>query len=555
MRGASTAVSGESVAKTLTDNWRAVWTLRTGSSDGLTLARTRLVVDDMDLAKPRATDLTTLTDSRMRRSTHYGHLPEARHPGEITHLDVYASGGGQQPREVDGVRTSTRLAVLFVDGYSRYKAVYFCDSEVDVPYLARHYLSELGRSAHCGGHFILEDGCARHMHSDGGKSMNSQAFADVLMEFGLASNVTSAPHTPSSNGIAERSFNTITPDIRAALDMADMGHGNWTWALRHGLHARNKLATRPVPNPETRVIEYKTPFQLYWKRRPSLKHACIFGAPCRLLLLGAQWEAGKYSKHTIRGRILGRGEDGVQMGDQHRYMLGWIVLTNDNRIMISRHVSIDERFALRRTPEGGLHSPFEWTGPLDADSAAAAHAAAETEPLDLEEDEPHTTAGHAAAETTAQGPVAAPQLESIVAPHPAAVGAAGDAAAEAARTAATARSPDRKSVTEVSLDRPIRQHPYDSGDPCRLHPTLSKRTGSQGVPGRAEPLLSKHDTGVTLIQSALPPQLDLSHHLNREDRGRRSQQRPTATAARVTTGAKLERRRPRRAGQGVAFAE
>jgi hypothetical protein len=341
------------VAKVPPSNWQAVWSTRTGSVDATLLARTRGATEDMDKAAPRSADLSTLSDARMRRSSHSEHLPEARLPGEVTYLDVYASGQGQQPRGLNGERTSVRLAVLFVDAYSRFKRVYFCDSERDVPGLARHYLSELGHSVHCGGHFVLMDGCRKYIHTDGGASMNSQEFAKVLMDFGLASNVTSCPHTPSSNGVAERSFATICPDVRAALAMADMAHGQWSWALRHGVNARNKLATQRIVNAEG-IVEWKTPFELYFRRRPSHKHSCMFGAPCRVLFLGEQRPVGKFSAHSMRGKILGRGEDGVQLGPNHRYMLGWIVLLANGKIHFSRHVQIDERSMLRPTIEGGI---------------------------------------------------------------------------------------------------------------------------------------------------------------------------------------------------------
>jgi hypothetical protein len=70
------------------------------------------------------------------------------------------------------------------------------------------------------------------------------------------------------------------------------------------------------------AVEWKTPFELFYHRRPSLKHAVVFESPCRVLLLGEQRPNGKFSPHTLRGKVLGRGEDGVQMGKVYRYLLG-----------------------------------------------------------------------------------------------------------------------------------------------------------------------------------------------------------------------------------------
>jgi hypothetical protein len=176
----------------------------------------------MDSHAPRSAELSTLNDSRMRRTSHEESLPRAYFPGEITYMDVFSASKHDLPVGINGERAGVRYAVLFVDAFSRFKRVYFAKSERELPGLARHYLSELGHSVHAGGHFVLGDGCRRYMHTDGGLAMNSEAFARVLMDFGLAANVTSCPHTPASNGVAEKTFATIAPDVRAALAMSEM---------------------------------------------------------------------------------------------------------------------------------------------------------------------------------------------------------------------------------------------------------------------------------------------------------------------------------------------
>jgi hypothetical protein len=323
----------------------------------------------MESRAPRSGELNTLSDARMRWTTHTESLPRALFAGEITYMDVYSASKHDLPVGLNGERAGMRYAVLFVDAFSRFKRVYLVKSESELPGLARHYLSELGHSVHAGGHFLLEAGCRRYMQTDGGLAMNSERFARVLMDFGLAANATSCPHTPASNGVAERTFGTIGPDMRAALAMSVIGFKHWHWAFRAALAARNKLATQRVVDAETGAVVWKTPFELFYHRRPSLKHACVFGAPCRVLLLGEQRPKGKFSPHTVRGKVLGRGEDGVQLGKVYRYLLGWVILIEDGRIAYSRHVVIDERGFL----EGG-HTPFHKTiGPArDAELEAAA---------------------------------------------------------------------------------------------------------------------------------------------------------------------------------------
>jgi hypothetical protein len=277
----------------------------------------------------------------------------------------------------DGRRRGPKFAILCCDAYSRYKKVYFGHSEKEVPRLVRFWLSELGNSVFAGGHFVLGPGCRRHFHTDGGSPMNSEQFARVLEEHGLSANVTSCPHTPSSNGVAERTFGVSTADVRAALAMANLSGEHWSHALKWCINGRDKLATRTITDKITGVEETNTPFFFYYNRMPSLKHAVAFGAECRVLLVGKQCSKGKFDKQTVRGKVVGHAEDGVQIGNTYRYMLGYTVLLNDGRVLNSRNVAIDERPSI---VGGGspYHVAVALNSPTDAapDADHIEHAAA-----------------------------------------------------------------------------------------------------------------------------------------------------------------------------------
>lgn len=307
---------------------------------------------------PRSAELNTLTDARMRRLPHEQQLHKAEYPGEITYLDVFSVSKFDLPVEsIEGKRSGYQYAVLFVDAYSRFRKVYFCKTQEEVPRLARFYLLELGTQAHSGGHFLLGAGFAkygrRQVHTDGGLPMNSEAFERVLLECGCAANVTSCHDSPSSNGVVERSFGTLVPDVRALLALPGMGKRHWHWAFRHAVVARNRLASRRVVDPCTGKTRRVTPFELFFGRKPSLAHAVIFGSPCRVLLLGPERPKGKFGMPCSRGVVLGHGEDGVQVGKTFRYMMGWVVLREDGSTTVSRNVEIDERPLI----EGG-HYPI-----------------------------------------------------------------------------------------------------------------------------------------------------------------------------------------------------
>ena len=239
----------------------------------------------MESSKLRSTNLSIFGDSRMRRSTHTGNFPVATFPGEVTHLDVIASGKDNQPVGLSGERTSVRLAVLFVDGYSHFKAVYFCNTEKQVPNLTAFYLAELGRAHFCGGHFVLEDGATRHIPRTAAAPSSAGPQSPPLesIEPPAAPSCAGPQRTaaaPSSAGPQPPPLESIepaaplpsaasprnakvplpsnrgtTPDVRAALKVAGLQHKYWNWALRHRVHSRNKLATRPVINATTGLTE------------------------------------------------------------------------------------------------------------------------------------------------------------------------------------------------------------------------------------------------------------------------------------------------------------
>jgi hypothetical protein len=253
-------------------------------------------------------------------------LRPASYPGQITYLDAFSCSKYDLPPTVDGRRRGFRFGLLCCDAYSRFKKIYFGYSEASTPRLVRFWLSELGNSVFAGGHFILGPGCRRHFHTDGGSTMNSAEFAGVLEEHGLSANVTSCPHSPSSNGVAERTFGVNTPKVRAALAMAKLGGEHWSHALEWLINNANKLATRTVTNKETGVNETNTPYSFFYNRMASHKHSVSFGAPCRVMLVGKQVPKSKFAKRTVRGQVIGHGEDGIMVGTTWRYMAGYKVL-------------------------------------------------------------------------------------------------------------------------------------------------------------------------------------------------------------------------------------
>jgi hypothetical protein len=54
----------------------------------------------------------------------------------------------------------------------------------------------------------------------------------VLRQYDMLINEVSVPYNPQTNGVAERAFGTLIPDVRAMLNASKMSPRWWRWALK-----------------------------------------------------------------------------------------------------------------------------------------------------------------------------------------------------------------------------------------------------------------------------------------------------------------------------------
>jgi hypothetical protein len=308
-------------------------------------------------------NIDPLSNAQMRRRPFNRSQPRASRPLEITHVDVLQVSQRDLPSHVDGNKIGYKYGAIFIDDYSKHSRVYFAKTKAEIPRLIRCYYNDMGTSALFGTDLVLGPGFAQNcIHTDGGKELNSAEVQDILSEFGLAANVTSAPDSPSSNGIAERNIQTLFRGAVYRLTLSGISARHWHWAVNHASSCRNKLASQLVPGSNPR--SYVTPHELFYGKPPDTSHCLVFGAPCRVLLLGpSRVQRGKLGLPCDQGCVLAHCADGIQEGYKIRRILGYAVLLDSGNIVYSRHVEIDER----RLLQGGVaaSSPPEPLLPAD----------------------------------------------------------------------------------------------------------------------------------------------------------------------------------------------
>ncbi|KAG3046805.1 hypothetical protein PC122_g24254 [Phytophthora cactorum] len=109
---------------------------------------------------------------------------------------------------------------------------------------------------------------------------------------------TTVPYAHQTNGTAERAIRTIVTIGRSMLHHAKLDKCFWAEAAMTAIYVKNRL-----PSPK---IEHKTPFEIVYKSKPSVKHMRVFG--CRTYILTPKEKRLKWDPKARAGIFLGYEE-------------------------------------------------------------------------------------------------------------------------------------------------------------------------------------------------------------------------------------------------------
>ncbi|KAG2764376.1 hypothetical protein Pcac1_g24122 [Phytophthora cactorum] len=137
----------------------------------------------------------------------------------------------------------------------------------------------------------------KFVRHDGAREFATNSLKDFYEDEGIEQQTT-VPYAHQTNGTAERAIRTIVTIGRSMLHHAELDKCFWAEAAMTAIYVKNRL-----PSPK---IEHKTPFEIVYKAKPSVKHMRVFG--CRTYILTPKEKRLKWDPKARAGLFLGYEE-------------------------------------------------------------------------------------------------------------------------------------------------------------------------------------------------------------------------------------------------------
>ena len=201
-----------------------------------------------------------------------------------------------------------RYYLMLKDDYSTFKQAFFLKTKDEAGACIKGFIARVERET---GNKVV----AFRGDNDGvffNNDLNQWCF-----ERGIRQEST-VPHTPQLNGTVERDHRTVCEASRAELYAKNLQQYWWAEAVNYSVYTQNRVLSSTIE---------KTPFELYYKRKPDVSHMHEFGVKVRVLI--PENERHKLDAKCHDGIFFGYCEtqDGYRIWD-----------SEDKKIRISRDV-------------------------------------------------------------------------------------------------------------------------------------------------------------------------------------------------------------------------
>uniref|UniRef100_A0AAV1THW8 Integrase catalytic domain-containing protein n=1 Tax=Peronospora matthiolae TaxID=2874970 RepID=A0AAV1THW8_9STRA len=162
----------------------------------------------------------------------------------------------------------------------------------------------------------------KFVRHDGAHEFATNSIKTFYEDHGIEQQVT-VPYAHQTNGTAERAIRTIVTIGRILLHHAKLEKCFWAEAAMKAIYIKNRL-----PSPK---IDHKTPFEIVYKSKPSVKHMRVFG--CRAFILKPREKRLKWDP---------KAREGIFMGYEEASKAYRVYDIEAGQVVISRDITFDE---------------------------------------------------------------------------------------------------------------------------------------------------------------------------------------------------------------------
>ena len=171
-----------------------------------------------------------------------------------------------------------------MDDATRYVTVHFLKGKKEAAQQVKNYLTYLK----------THDKIPKAIKVDRGKEFLNDPLKTWCNENGIEIQTT-APYSPSQNGIAEHMNRTLVELGRAMLKGQNLPEFLWEYAIENAAYLRNRSFTQFLKN--------ITPYEKWNKIKPNITHLREFGAPVWVMLQGQKEPRKMLPKSQKRANV------------------------------------------------------------------------------------------------------------------------------------------------------------------------------------------------------------------------------------------------------------
>lgn len=249
----------------------------------------------------------------------YGHGKDKSYidrPLYVVHSDVCKIS----PSSVTG----KNYFVTFTDEFTHYCVTYLLTYKSEVFTSFKDYVAKCE---------ALFNSKLVFLYIDNGREYLSNEMKDFCAQRGISLHLT-VPHSPQLNGVAERMNRTITERARALINYSKLPKTFWGDAILTATYLINR-------SPTNAVIQGKTPYELWFNRKPTLKYLKGFGAT---VYVHNKVVKSKFDEKSWKGILVGYELNGYRIWnvEKEKHVVARDVIVDEINFLSSRPAIKDE---------------------------------------------------------------------------------------------------------------------------------------------------------------------------------------------------------------------